>query len=180
MFCLCLQLHFTCGTCFPQHPSKLKFSCSGSSLTSSLTSPSLPLCPSRLYICSPFSALPPVLPSPDTSISLSQKSIPLSWLASVFISERMAWLEGLDLSSGVLRPPASHLAFGLRNLRPAKTALSPSASSILEGRPSQSCAFPNQQLSVSHAQAYCTPCTYLMSWLYLARRSERQGAPVLI
>lgn len=53
-------------------------------------------------------------------------------------------LEGLDGSCGVLGPPASHLAFGLRNLRPAKTALSPRASSILGDRQSQSCAFqPN-------------------------------------
>lgn len=48
-------------------------------------------------------------------------------------------LEGPDGSHGVLGRPASHLAFGLRNLRPAKTALSPRASSILEGGQSQLC-----------------------------------------
>lgn len=80
----------------------------------------------------------------------------LGWHQCLFQEEG---LEGLDLSRGILGPPASHLAFGLRNLCPAKTALSPRASSILEGRQSQGCDIPTQEPSAPYTQAYCTHCT---------------------
>lgn len=61
------------------------------------------------------------------------------------------WEKGLKaccLSCEILESPASHLAFGLRNFRPAKTALSPRASSILQykkNKINQSCYLLTQE-----------------------------------
>lgn len=100
-------------------------------------SPSLPSCPSRLHICSSLPVLLPVLPAQRTSPPPKEHTTVMGWHHFI-----LQGLEGLDGSCVVLEPTASHLAFGLRNLRPAKTALCPRASSILERR--QSCTFqPN-------------------------------------
>lgn len=93
------------------------------------------------------------------------------------------------------------IALGLRKLCPAKRAWSPNSSSILWGRGGGRAGRGNvskddskQTKRKEERDHHCRKLfkitlywheiraenTHLMSWLYLARRSDRQGAPVLI
>lgn len=84
----------------------------------------------------------------------------------------------------------TQMALGLRKLCPAKCASSPNSSSILRAKRRASRAEQTERTEViSYWSAFDTVWisihvgnmnTHLMSWLYLARRSDRQGAPVLI
>lgn len=93
------------------------------------------------------------------------------------------------------------IALGLRKLCPAKRAWSPNSSSILRGRGGVRAGRGNvnkddskQTERKEERDHHCHKLfkitlywheiraenTHLMSWLYLARRSDRQGAPVFI
>ena len=135
--------------------------CNGStsSPTSSLTSPSLPPCHSGFHVHSPLLPLSLHLLSDPAQGPASPLPVPINEQATDLVGTSVLFqgegLEGPGLSCALLGPPTSHLAFGLRNLRPAKTALSPRASSILEGRHGQGCDIPTQKPSAPDAQAHC-------------------------
>lgn len=85
----------------------------------------------------------------------------------------------------------AQMALGLRKLCPAKRAWSPSSSSILAGRRGVERRWGNRwtekekrhksdKTAGSISKSLQAVNTHLMSWLYLASRSDRQGAPVFI
>lgn len=106
----------------PLPPSKMCIECWSQSPASSLSS--------RLHcvVCLSFLSLPAHLPPTEEHAMV---------VGTSFISGRGVCRPGSVLSG--LGPPASHLAFGLRNFRPAKMALLPRASSILECKQSHGC-----------------------------------------
>lgn len=81
---------------------------------------------------------------------------------------------------------AAAAQMGCLKFWPAKRALSPSSSSILEEREEPLLDWILQVLLYEHSvrlvqlRLIYLIWTHLSSWLYLAKRSDRQGAPVLI
>lgn len=169
------------GLAFPSFFPKCELLCSRStqlpleSLTSS--------CLSRLHIYSllPFpsrTCLPPVFPSPELSISFlppTNKHTTVYFGAGVYFRERglKAWVcpvgsLGLQLSLGLW----------VTELSSSKDSFVPK--SLLNPRTQKSELPPSNLVALSSPTSRSLSQLYLMSWLYLARRSERQGAPVLI
>lgn len=69
---------------------------------------------------------------------------------------------------------------GCLKFLPAKRAWSPSSSSILEEEEEED-EYTGYRPGVCSMLLGCVcVCVYRSSWLYLAKRSERHGAPVLI
>lgn len=117
----------------------------------------------------------------DTPFLTSKQAGDLAWRISVKI------IGGVNAADGA-RPAQ----MGCLKFWPAKTALSPSSSSILwesaSGLLTCTChLMGDQQITWPLTAHLMSPLkyahvflTHLSSWLYLAKRSERQGAPVLI